>query len=92
MTEIAITPMEPNVYGVQVTEGDVNTSHRVRVPEDLFASGVPEAGDHERLIEESFLFLLEREPATSILPEFSLVDISKYFPEYREEVSRRLAG
>lgn len=91
MTEIAITAMEPNMYGVQVHEGDLTTSHRVRVPENLFESGVPEA-DHERLIEESFHFLLEREPATAILSEFSLVDIGRFFPEYPEELSRRLAG
>lgn len=91
MTEIAITPMEDHVYGVQVTEGDVTTSHRVRVPLDPFESGVPD-GDHELLVRESILFLLEREPATAILDEFSLVDIPKFFPEYREEVSRRLEG
>src|SRR3954447_25258324 len=32
---IAITPMEPGEYGVEVTEGDVTTGHRVRVPGTL---------------------------------------------------------
>ena len=36
-------------------------------------------------------FLLEREPATSILPEFSLVDVSRYFPDFPKELRRRLA-
>ena len=39
---------------------------------------------------ESFVFLLEREPASSIMSEFSLDVISRYFPEYVEELPERL--
>jgi hypothetical protein len=42
------------------------------------------------VVRESFEFLLEREPASSILARFSLTDISRYFPEYPEELARRL--
>ena len=35
--------------------------------------------------------LLEREPATSILGQFSLSDISRYFPEYPGELADRLS-
>jgi hypothetical protein len=90
MSEIDVTAMEPGYFGVQVTEGDTTTSHRVRVPDDLADVGLPEA-DPEQLVRESFAFLLEREPATSILQEFSLDDISGYFPEYPEEIGRRLS-
>jgi hypothetical protein len=45
----------------------------------------------ERLIEESFRFLLERESNTSILRSFRITDISRYFPEYEREIRRRLA-
>jgi hypothetical protein len=34
---------------------------------------------------------LERERATSILDQFSLSDISRYFPEYPSELARRLS-
>lgn len=34
------------------------------------------------LVMYSFLFLLEREPATAILPSFNLNQIPTYFPEY----------
>ena len=47
--------------------------------------------DLERVVRESFRFLLEREPATSILRQFSLSDISRYFPEYPSELERRLS-
>ena len=33
MSEITITPMEPGHFGVQVTEGDTTTSHRLAVSE-----------------------------------------------------------
>ena len=33
MSEITITSMEPGHFGVQVTEGDTTTSHRVAVPD-----------------------------------------------------------
>lgn len=49
-----------------------------------------EAGAEE-VVRESFEFLLEREPAASILPEFSLDEIGRYFPEYFQELPKRLA-
>jgi hypothetical protein len=33
---------------------------------------------------------MEREPASSILPEFSLAIISRYYPEYIDELPERL--
>jgi hypothetical protein len=44
----------------------------------------------ERLVEESFRFLLEREPNTSILRTFELPLIEKYFPQYEREIRKRL--
>lgn len=38
------------------------------------------------LIHRSFEFLLEREPKESILKEFNLELINKYFPEYESEI------
>ena len=38
---------------------------------------------------QSFEFLLEREPATSILRRFSLHVIGDYFPDYGAEMRRR---
>jgi hypothetical protein len=59
----------------------------VSVPERLEFEGA----DPERLVRASFAFLLEREPASSILAEFELSDIGRYFPEYWDELPRRLA-
>jgi hypothetical protein len=83
--------MGPQEYGVQVTEGDVTTSHRVTVPESLLDDWGLIDADEEAVVRESIAFLLEREPATSIQQEFSLEVISRYFPEYSEELPRRLS-
>ena len=86
--------MGDHEYGVQVTEGDLTTSHRVTVPDDLLDDwGMvdPGAEEEERVVRESFEFLLEREPATSIMDDFSLSVIPRYFPEYSEELPRRLS-
>jgi hypothetical protein len=90
MTTMRVVSMAPNEYGVEVEEGNEVTGHKVRLPEgfldDLMLGGV----DREVIVRETIDFLLEREPATSILPEFSLVDVSRYFPEFPEELQRRL--
>jgi hypothetical protein len=92
MSEIEVTPLEPGAYGVRVMEGDTETHHRVTVPDELLDTlGVRDV-EPEAVVRESFAFLLEREPATSILGEFSLDAITRYFPEYPTELPRRLAG
>ena len=70
-------------------KGNVTTRHRVRVTkEDLerFAEG----RSFEELLQESFRFLLEREPNTSILSSFDLPLIGRYFPEYGADIQGRL--
>ena len=90
MSEITITPMEPDHFGVQVTEGDTTTSHRVRVPPSLVDDLALGDVDREVLVRESFGFLLDREPATAILSDFALDDIPRYFPEYYDELRARV--
>jgi hypothetical protein len=90
MAEITITPRGRRDFDVSLDSADGRTSHHVAVPEDLIAElGLPE-DDLERVVRESFEFLLEREPASSIMSEFSLDLIARYFPEYPQELPRRL--
>ena len=99
MTTINITPMAPGEFGVEVTEGYDTTGHLVQVSEDFLDTvfdGAADAGGQdpdlvERLVRESFEFLLEREPANAIRPEFALEEIAGYFPEYPDEIRRRLS-
>ena len=92
MSGIKVTPVASHEFTVEVTEADETTSHHVVVPSSLLAGWGLEGADEEAVVRESFAFLLEREPATSILPDFSLEIISRYFPEYGEELPRRVAG
>jgi len=87
MADMTVTPEGPREFTVDLGE----TRHRVTVPEDLIQELGVSDDDLERIVRESFEFLLEREPASSILPEFDLSVISQYFPEYREELPRRLS-
>lgn len=59
--------------------------HRVTVSqEELLRYG--QGRSVEELIRASFEFLLQREPASSILAEFELSTIERYFPEFEEEI------
>jgi hypothetical protein len=63
------------------------TSHVVRVSRtELERYG---GGDVNELLRRSFEFLLERETNTSILREFDLGTIERYFPEYAAAMKRR---
>ena len=45
----------------------------------------------ERCLEAAFRFLLDREPKESILARFDVSVISRYFPEFEQELPRYLA-
>ena len=91
MADIRISRLAAREFQVQVREGGRETTHRVTVPERLGERLELRDDDLERVVRESFWFLLEREPATSILAQFSLSDISRYFPEYPSELADRLS-
>ena len=88
---IRVQPSGPDRFQVAVTEGASQTTHKVSLSpgyyEKLTGKKVPE----ELLIERSFQFLLEREPKESILREFDLSLIGHYFPDYENEIRKRLA-
>jgi hypothetical protein len=88
MADITVSETGPRAFEVEL--GEAGTTHHVTVPEGLIGElDLPE-DDLESVVRESFEFLLEREPASSIMREFSLDVIPTYFPEYREELPKRL--
>lgn len=93
--EIHVQPLAEHEWAVELVEGTTRTHHRVIVTQDLLddlSLPTADAGDEERLVRESFEFLLEREKSTTILPEFPLEEIASYFPEYLDAIRDRLAG
>jgi len=90
MADITVTKTDAREFDVEIGEGETQTNHHVTVPQGLSDElQLPEV-DLEAVVRESIEFLLEREPASSILPEFSLDVIPNYFPEYKEELPGRL--
>lgn len=65
-------------------------SYKVTVPKEYYQQLTGGKVAPEELVRKSFEFLLEREPASAILPEFELSLISHYFPEYEETVQALL--
>lgn len=88
---VLVARQSDGTFSVKVRGHRSETSHTVSIPDGLAttvgASGVPA----EELVRASFAFLLDREPATSILTRFSLDVIGRYFPEYPSELRNYLA-
>jgi hypothetical protein len=91
MADITIASTGTREFEVGVRDAGHQTSHRVSVPESLIKELELPEDDLERVVRESFDFLLEREPASSVMSEFSLDVISRYFPEYPQELRQRLS-
>ncbi len=87
--ESVVVSGEAGRYDVEVSSRGSVSAHTVEVPTGY--SKKLGWGEHRELevVRESFAFLLEREPASSILPSFRLDVISRYFPEYESEMKRR---
>jgi hypothetical protein len=92
MTRLSVTETRPGVYEVEVTGDKTTTTHVVEVPAGLAMKLGGGSVTDESLLEESFRYLLEREPQTSILCRFSIEQIGDYFPQWPEEISPRLRG
>jgi hypothetical protein len=77
-----------------VTVGDdaAATRHEVAVSTETLASLAPRATDPEALVRASFEFLLAHEPRESILSRFDLMVIRRYFPDWEQEIRRRLSS
>jgi hypothetical protein len=85
--QISVESSGGAVYRVVVTQGRSKTSHEVTLTPEDEARYAPDSTP-ERLLEASFEFLLEREPASSILSRFALPVIERYFPEYPRVIGR----
>jgi uncharacterized protein (UPF0548 family) len=77
-------------YQVKVF-GLTETIHKVTLRESDRLRLAGKGTSSEKLIEESYRFLLEREPNTSIMATFHLPVISRYFPEYERVVRERFS-
>jgi hypothetical protein len=87
---ISASLIDANTYEV-VVSGNTETTHRVRMSPDYYKKLSRSQFTHEWVLIQAFQFLLEREPNTSILKEFDLSVINRYFPEFEAEMAQRLS-
>ena len=73
---------------VTISDNGRTTRHRVGVTGPDLARLDPGSRDPHLLINRSFRFLLDREPASSILGAFDLMEIARYFPEFETTIKR----
>ena len=86
---ISVQMVGVDEYEVTV-EAETETTHRVTMTSDVYKSLCDGTITHEYVLIQAFRFLLEREPNTAILASFNLTDISRYFPEFEQEIRQRL--
>lgn len=89
MAKIEVTKKNTETYEVTVRASST-TAHTVKLTADYYQHLTGGRVSPERLIQESFEFLLERESNTSILSRFDLPVIGHYFPEYERTITTRL--
>lgn len=88
MIEINIKQLphdKKSMFEVQVKQGSTSTEHLVGVPEDFYQRLTKGKITKEQCVKSAFRFLLDREPKESILAQFDLPVIGRYFPEFEEE-------
>ena len=75
---------------VTVSDDASTSTHEVTVSDDdaVRLAAATDEGGIERLLYETFDFLLEREPKESILSTFDVSVIGGYFPEFERVISR----
>ena len=92
MAEIIIREVDSDnsnmVFDVEVVEEDSSTSHRVTLSREYYETLTQARVVPPRLVEVSFIFLLEREPKEAILSDFNINVIRRYFAEYEREIGR----
>ncbi len=86
---IEVNKITDKQFNVVVTETRT-TTHKVTVKPSYYQKLTGGNVPAETLVEKSFEFLLEREPNTSILSDFDLSVINRYFPEYEHTIQKRL--
>jgi hypothetical protein len=87
---IEVDNLKDGEFRVHVIEGTSQSTHRVTLMQDDYRRLSEGKIEPHELIRRSFEFLLAREPKESILAEFDLPLIGRYFPEYERELKRTI--
>ncbi len=86
---IRIENLEQGKFRVTIVEGGSTSSHVVTLKPEYCQKLTGGKITAEELLRRSFEFLLEREPKESILTEFELPVIGRYFPDYEAAMRKQ---
>ena len=86
---IFIKELSDNKFEIIVKQKLI-TKHTVLLTDEYYDILTKKKISKKKLLEYSFHFLLNRETNTSILSSFDLNIISKYFPEFENEIKKFL--
>lgn len=81
--QINIKELSPNAFDVTIYS-NTETNHQVTISDNFITEYQIKNLTKKEIIEQSFIFLLERESNTSILRKFDIELIANYFPEYKK--------
>lgn len=76
-------------FMVTIAEHGGRTRHEVTLDDADFERLKGSSPSPEEFVRRCFEFLLERESKESILPEFDVSVISRYFPEFERDIASR---
>jgi hypothetical protein len=79
----------PGEFRVQVDEGGSSSEHQVTASREDLERLSSAYASAEEFIRACFEFLLAREPKEQILPRFDVSVISRYFPDFEEQIRRK---
>ena len=89
-SRIEVEALKDGEFRVRVIDAKSESSHKVTVKPEHYDRLTGGKIEPKELVRRSFEFLLEREPKESILRQFDLQVIGRYFPEYEREIKRRI--
>ena len=81
--QIIIKELSLNTFDVTIYS-NTETTHQVTISDTFITEYQIKNLTKKEIIEQSFIFLLERESNTSILRKFDIEVIGNYFPEYKK--------
>ncbi len=84
---IHIEAIDEETFRVRI-DGQTSTTHTVTLRREYYESLTGGRVEPETLIRESFEFILQKEPKTSILRSFDLPIIGHYFPDYEATIRK----
>mgnify|MGYP001310434355 CR=1 FL=1 len=81
-TVLKITKINKDTFEV-VVQSTTTTQHIVKVSDKVLTEFTFNQLSKEQFLKKSFLFLLRKEPNTSIEGDFNIEEIENFFPEFR---------